>query len=96
VVAELLEWMAMASFSGHALLDGTSLPVGQQGQRVCGEAIAIMDDSSEPSLHGDLLEALGRVGRELQSIPNTWMSGGAVLCPALLLRDFHFTGSSST
>jgi PmbA protein len=44
------------------------------------------------------LEALGRlggVGRELCCLPSRWTTGiGGVLCPALLIRDFHFTGST--
>jgi predicted Zn-dependent protease len=42
------------------------------------------------------LEVFGRVGgvgRELACIPSRWTTGiGSVLCPALLLRNFHFTG----
>lgn len=44
-----------------------------------------------------LLDAFGRVGgvgRELYAAPATWTRLGTLLCPALLLRGFHFTGSS--
>jgi len=44
-VAEALEWMAMTSFSGRALLDGASLLAGRQGQRVCSPAVTIRDDA---------------------------------------------------
>jgi predicted Zn-dependent protease len=44
-----------------------------------------------------ILEALGRVGgigAVVQAIPGgNWITS-PVLCPALLLRDFHFTGKS--
>ena len=39
------------------------------------------------------LARVGGVGAELQAIPGSWVSG-STLCPALLLRDFHFTGKS--
>jgi predicted Zn-dependent protease len=43
-VAEALEWMAMTSFSGRALLDGASLLAGRQGQALCSPEITIRDD----------------------------------------------------
>jgi predicted Zn-dependent protease len=45
----------------------------------------------------NILDALGRVGgigRELAAIPTHWMGVGNYLCPALLIRDFRFTGRS--
>jgi predicted Zn-dependent protease len=42
----------------------------------------------------DAFGRLGGVGRELQAIPSTWLGSGALHVPALLLRDFHFTGTS--
>lgn len=47
-VAEAMEWMAMTSFSGKALLDGTSLLDGRQGERLCSDAITIFDDAGYP------------------------------------------------
>jgi predicted Zn-dependent protease len=45
-----------------------------------------------------LLEAFNRVGgvgSELQSVPSRWTSSiGSILCPALLIRGFRFTGKS--
>jgi predicted Zn-dependent protease len=37
---------------------------------------------------------VGGVGRDLAAAPATWTRLGTFLCPALLLRDFHFTGGS--
>ncbi|MSP60825.1 MAG: TldD/PmbA family protein [Myxococcales bacterium] len=46
-----------------------------------------------------LLEALGREGgitRQRRAVAAWWSttSGGGLVCPTLLLRDFHFTGAS--
>jgi predicted Zn-dependent protease len=43
-VAELLEWMAMASFSAKPFLDGMSLLSGRAGEALCDERITILDD----------------------------------------------------
>lgn len=43
-VAEALEWMAATSFSGRALVEGTSLLGGRQGTRVTGAEVTIRDD----------------------------------------------------
>jgi PmbA protein len=44
----------------------------------------------------DALGRLGGVGRDLACIPSRWTSGvGSILCPALLIRDFRFTGRSA-
>jgi PmbA protein len=41
----------------------------------------------------DALGRLGGIGRELHCLPSRWTAGvGSVLCPALLVRGFHFTG----
>ena len=37
---------------------------------------------------------LGGIGREAASVPTWWSSAGQVETPALLLRAFHFTGTS--
>jgi predicted Zn-dependent protease len=44
-VAEALEWMAMTSFSGRALLDGGSLLAGRRGERLCAPQVTIRDDA---------------------------------------------------
>jgi len=44
-VAELLEWMALASFHGLSVLDGTSLLAGRNGERVFDPRISIADDA---------------------------------------------------
>ena len=44
-VSELLEWMAMASFSARPFLDGMSLLCGRQGELVCDPRITIVDDA---------------------------------------------------
>jgi PmbA protein len=45
-VAEALEWMALTSFSGRALLDGASLLAGRPGgQALCDPGITIRDDA---------------------------------------------------
>jgi predicted Zn-dependent protease len=45
-VAEALEWMALTSFSGRALLDGASLLAGREtGQPLCSAEITIRDDA---------------------------------------------------
>jgi predicted Zn-dependent protease len=44
-----------------------------------------------------VLAALGRVGgigRQLHRVPTRWSSGGTLSVPALLVREFHFTGKS--
>ncbi len=44
-----------------------------------------------------MLEALSRVGgigRELRKVPTWWSEGGTITVPAVLLRDFQFTGTS--
>jgi PmbA protein len=41
----------------------------------------------------DAFGRLGGVGDALEAHPGSWVSG-TTLCPALLLRDFHFTGKS--
>jgi predicted Zn-dependent protease len=43
-VAELLEWMAITSFAGNTVADGTSLLCGNVGKWVCDERITIVDD----------------------------------------------------
>src|SRR5262249_54005847 len=43
-VAELLEWMAMASFGARAVLDGTSLLVGREGAAVVDPRITLVAD----------------------------------------------------
>lgn len=45
-VAELLEWMAVASFSATTILDGTSLLAGRAGESLCDERITISDEPS--------------------------------------------------
>lgn len=47
-VAELMEWMGGIAFCSRAMEDGTSFIHGRQGERVTGEAIAIVDDASMP------------------------------------------------
>lgn len=49
-IAELIEWMAMASFGGNRVLDETSLLYGVAGDKICDERITIVDeiDSDEP------------------------------------------------
>jgi predicted Zn-dependent protease len=45
----------------------------------------------------NMLEALGRIGglgRELVDVPTWWSEGGTLTCPAVLLREFRFTGKS--
>ena len=45
-VAEALEWMALTSFSGRALLDGASLLAGREaGAALCSPEITIRDDA---------------------------------------------------
>lgn len=39
-------------------------------------------------------ERLAGVGRDLAATPTSWTSSGAILCPALLIRGFCFTGRS--
>ncbi|HTM23509.1 MAG TPA: metallopeptidase TldD-related protein, partial [Kofleriaceae bacterium] len=39
-------------------------------------------------------ERLGGIGREAVDIPTWWTEGGVITVPALLLRAFHFTGTS--
>lgn len=43
-VSELLEWMAMASFSARAVLDEASLLCGRAGEQVCDPRITLVDD----------------------------------------------------
>lgn len=43
-VAELCEWLSMASFGAREVEQGTSLLAGRAGQRVTGERITIDDD----------------------------------------------------
>jgi predicted Zn-dependent protease len=44
-VAEALEWMALTSFSGRALLDGGSLLAGRTDAPLCSPEITIRDDA---------------------------------------------------
>ncbi len=44
-IAELIEWMAMASFGGTSLLDETSLLCGEPGRRLCDERIDLRQHS---------------------------------------------------
>ena len=44
-----------------------------------------------------MLEAftrVGGIGRDLQASPGHWVLGSVTTCPAVLLRDFSFTGRS--
>ena len=44
-----------------------------------------------------LLEAFSRhggIGNELEDVPTWWTEGGTISVPAILLREFHFTGNS--
>ncbi len=44
-----------------------------------------------------MLESLSRIGgagRQLQAVPTAWAFSGSILCPAILLRGFCFTGAS--
>lgn len=52
-IAELLEWMASASFSATSMLDGTSLLIGRQGQPLCDERITVTDATSPGELPFD-------------------------------------------
>ena len=54
-VSELLEWMAMASFSATKVLDGTSLLCDRRGQRLCDERITISDSpaAGEPTFDAE-------------------------------------------
>jgi predicted Zn-dependent protease len=44
-VAELLEWLALGSFSARAVLDGTSLLAGRAGVTLVDERISVVDDA---------------------------------------------------
>jgi PmbA protein len=48
-IAELIEWMAMASFGGKSLLEETSLLTGRRGDTLCDAAVTIREqiDASE-------------------------------------------------
>ena len=46
-----------------------------------------------------ILEALERVDgitEQVKVVPTWWSSGGAFVCPTLLIRDLQFTGKSRT
>src|SRR5262249_46089973 len=45
-VAELLEWMGLASFGARTVLDGTSLLAGRRGELVCDESVTIVEDAA--------------------------------------------------
>ncbi len=45
-VAELLEWMAIASFGGQSVLDGTSFLAGEEGEPLCDQAVTVVDDAA--------------------------------------------------
>jgi len=45
-VAELVEWLAIGSFSARAVLDGTSFLAGPPGAPLCDERVSLVDDSS--------------------------------------------------
>ena len=59
-VAELLEWMAAASFSANTVLDGTSLLAGREGETLCDARITLTDEPSEAELHFDAEGTLRR------------------------------------
>jgi predicted Zn-dependent protease len=54
-VAELLEWMAMASFGGNKILDETSLLCGRRGTAICDARITVSDEiaDGEPSFDAE-------------------------------------------
>lgn len=52
-VAELLEWMSMASFGARAVHDGTSLLAGRAGQAICSPRITVVDRSAAGELAFD-------------------------------------------
>lgn len=51
-VAELIEWLSIASFSAREVEQGTSLLAGRAGERVTGEQITIDDDPALSVAHG--------------------------------------------
>ncbi len=49
-IAEILEWLCIASFGGKALLDETSLLTRRKGEVLCDSAVTVLDriDDDEP------------------------------------------------
>jgi len=47
-VAELLEWMALTSFSSNTVVDGTSFLCGNEGKPICDPRVTIVDDCRHP------------------------------------------------
>jgi predicted Zn-dependent protease len=47
-LAEVFEWMNMIAFSGQSFEDGSSIFVGNIGNRVFGDAFTLTDDSLDP------------------------------------------------
>jgi predicted Zn-dependent protease len=48
-LAELCEWMALASFGARSMLDGSSLCAGRVGEVVSGPAVTLYDDGPDAS-----------------------------------------------
>jgi predicted Zn-dependent protease len=89
-VVEVLEWMAMASFGGRALLDGTSLLAGRHGQPLCDERVTIVDDPgyAHPAASSCPFDAEGTVRLPVTMI-DRGRAGDAVtdLASAARLKD---------
>jgi len=84
-VAELLEWMAAASFSATTVLDGTSLLAGRDGETVCDERISVYDEADPDELPFDAEGTLrrkvtfidaGKVGRPVSDKATAARMGG--------------------
>ena len=76
-VAALVEWMAIGSFSGRALLDGTSLLAGRAGEQVCSSRVtvreAVLPGEAPFDAEGTLRQPLdfiraGRAGRPVTDL----------------------------
>jgi len=61
-VAEVLEWLAIGSFSARSVLDGTSFLAGRGGAPVCDERVTLVDD---PGL------GLGAIPFDAEGTPRT-------------------------
>jgi hypothetical protein len=42
----------------------------------------------------DALSRLGGIGRQARDVPNWWSNAGVITTPAVLIREFRFTGNS--
>ena len=40
------------------------------------------------------LSRVGGIGRDLRHVPSWWSEGNTITVPAVLIRDFQFTGQS--